>query len=228
MTYNNLNLIISFCLIIALPTSARAVGSHLDENTFNRVQGETKRAVKAAVTLRDVVSQEELIKAVEISLEQDGTYSVRARPSEEGEKARSQLRAKFEGIDILTLAFNHFDEEVELSVFDKPKSIISKKTGPFLGAAVIAALSMPSRDRFQGGRRLFLRDQKKQFTSLSLLSRESENLEAIRTNVKIAKESSDNQRIKFTFTQNYKRTEPPAQFFEWDENDKNYKVVFNE
>jgi|GEM_PF-2741856 len=228
MSYNNQNVIPALVFIIALPMSGRAVGSHLDENTFNRALGETKRAVKAEVSLRELISQEELNKAIEISLEKDGTYSVRARASEEAEKVRSQLRAKFEGVDILTLAFNHFDEEVELSVFDKPKSTISKKTGPFLGAAVIAALSMPSRDRFQGGRRLFLRDQKKQFTSLSLLSRETETVEAIRSNLKAAKESADHQKNKFTFTQSYKRTEPPAQFFEWDENDKQYKIVFNE
>lgn len=209
------------------PRQIFALSDHQVSERFDQVPNGFSRQEVPTQALTEIISLTELNEAVEIAQEGDGSFTARVKNSPESEKARAKIRTALEGRDILNLIEEQFDLELELSVYNKSRGVISKQAGPFLGAALIAALSIPSRDQFRGGRRLFFKDQNKLLTSVSLMSRETETFDNVKTNLKTAKDWSDKLGIKLAFTQQYASTEPPQQFFEWNGEDKKYQMVSN-
>lgn len=185
------------------------------------------RPIEATQKIQELINFEDLNNAIEVFKGADGEFSVRAKNLTSAAEARARIRVALENFPVLDALDEHFDDEIEISVINKQTGVISKQKVPIFGAAMIAALSIPSRDEFRSGRRLFLTDNNKKLTSLSLMSNETERVKTIKTNLGMAKHWANQLRINFLFTQKYEEQEPPEQFFSWNTKEESYGLTPN-
>lgn len=209
------------CLSISCMSFGKTQNHQLD--FLPSSQKPESRPTVSLPSLTELFELSDLQEAVTVIRDGEGRYSVQLRNTPSAEKARVRIQAAFEGRNIFKELQSHFEDEVELSVMDPENKLISREKVPVLGAALAMALSLRSRDRLPGGRRLFLRDSKNKLTSFSPISKSTEKVESIKIAFSWAGELNEG----FRFTTKFGSDEPPEQLMEWDTVQNTYSLVPN-
>lgn len=203
--------------------------SEIHQHSFlsNSEKASNRPEIKS-LNLSDLFDLADLKEAIEVMKDESGQYSVKLRTNPSGEKARDRLREAFEGVDILKELKAQLDQEVEVPVRDEAKNTIQEEKVPALGAVLAMALSVPSRDQFRGGRRLFFRDAQNLLTSVSPISQTLEPVDVIKANLKEIQVWSNQGVKKLRFTSKYGLYEPPQQILQWDDTQQRFSMETNE